>query len=313
MKILYELSFETDRKESFQIGMFESRAKAQKQAARYLQTVPGFMDYFCIPHIAEIPCIEPAGNHVYRFCGWNWDHSGDEQDCIFSSYYGSRETAETEMALAREETLREEWTLDRYTIGQCDWAEGFAREYADGEKAPTLHEIRSILQNATETQSLTEILFRDEDLNKYMFPLAVSDELFLAAEDHDFQLDGFTVRRIRDVEKISGRIGLYEKIIKEEGLLDSLPKAHPDITNWETLFRDLKSRTENVIIEGDRDENTNFFMIGQILDAGSDSVTIRRFDADGIWDIEPQILSYADIFSVTFASRYIRIFSKYVR
>jgi hypothetical protein len=39
---------------------------------------------------------------------------------------------------------------------------------------------------------------------------------------------------------------------------------------------------------------------------------MRGFDADGIWDEEPTEILFSNVTSVTFGSRYVEVFSKYV-
>ena len=64
---------------------------------------------------------------VYRFWGWNVNDAADEVDILESDCYTNRADAEAACKKAQIATPREEWALDTYTIGQCDWQEGFVR------------------------------------------------------------------------------------------------------------------------------------------------------------------------------------------
>ena len=83
--------------------------------------------------------------------------------------------------------------------------------------------------------------------------------------------------------------------------------------SWESVFNDLKSLGENVIVESEslKDDESDF-VIGRIEKVYRHLAYVRHFDADGIWQDSLRRLAYTDITSVTFDSRYVRIFSKYL-
>ena len=62
------------------------------------------------------------------------------------------------------------------------------------------------------------------------------------------------------------------------------------------------------IVPGDSE-----FVIGRIEKIYKKFVYIRNFDADGIWDDSPIRVPYTEITNVTFASRYVDVFSKYLK
>lgn len=140
MDKLYDLTFYSnpngDYEDSFFIGLFLTQAEAEIVAERYRKEVPGFKDYDCDYRIAAFPVIGDADSieRVYRFIGWNTNEDLDEVDIIISSCFTARERAETEYQTAQEKYPREEWTLDCYTIGHCDWREGFVRCYPGGDE-----------------------------------------------------------------------------------------------------------------------------------------------------------------------------------
>ena len=133
MDTLFSLTFYTqpngNDRERFHIGLFTSYEKAEQIEARYRKEVAGFKDYKCDAEIAEIPVIGRRGNtmQVYRFWGWNVNDAADEVDILESDCYTNRADAEAACKKAQIATPREEWALDTYTIGQCDWQEGFVR------------------------------------------------------------------------------------------------------------------------------------------------------------------------------------------
>ena len=71
--------------------------------------------------------IDMEPQQVYRFQGWNVNEDLDEIDIWESDCYVSWEQAQADYEKAQIKMPREEWTLNRYVIGQCDWQEGFIR------------------------------------------------------------------------------------------------------------------------------------------------------------------------------------------
>lgn len=318
MDVLYDLAIcsfpNDDDREWSGIGLFASRAEAEQAAREYLTTVPGFKDYYCEAVITEVPVIGSgkAAGEVFRFMGWNTDVGGDETDISNSPCYVCRQDALAALEEARKTAPRQEWTLDRWVIGERAWQEGFVREYPDGRIAPTLQEIRNILLEATDPRQLVKVTFHYSDMDRYFFPLKVGTDLFLAAEEFDFLLDGFTVRRVRDVEAAAMRDGIYSRIMAAEGWLDRITVPDLDISGWKSVFNSLQQLGRNIIVEEEHLNKESHFAIGFIRAVEEDYILLQRFDADGIWDDAPIQIFFDAITSVTFDSRYINVFSKYL-
>lgn len=173
----------------------------------------------------------------------------------------------------------------------------------------TLQQVRDTLSRCIDPRSICAVEFEYDDNKHYYFPAAVGEQLFLGAEEDDFILDGFCIRRIRDVYEISDRAGVYQKIFEAEGLtrFDAPPV---DISDWHSVFTSLREMGRNVIVE--REYEDGFFCIGRIEEVAEDHLLLRHFDADGVWAEEPVRIEFRDVTSVTFGSRYINVFSKYV-
>ena len=136
----------------------------------------------------------------------------------------------------------------------------------------------------------------------------MGEGLFLSAVDDDFLLNGFTIRRLRDIFDLDSRKGIYQTIAEREGLTDfDVPEV--DITNWQTVFTCLQKLGKHIIVE--REYEPDFFRLGVIEAVGEDHAVFRHYDADGIWQ-EPRRIDYREITSVTFDDRYANTFSKYV-
>jgi hypothetical protein len=85
------------------------------------------------------------------------------------------------------------------------------------------------------------------------------------------------------------------------------------MTNWETIFRSLQIRNSNIIVEKETLETDKCeFVIGRIEKIYKNFAYIRHFDADGVWQNKPYKIPYTEITSITFNSRYLNFYSKYL-
>ena len=76
---------------------------------------------------------------------------------------------------------------------------------------------------------------------------------------------------------------------------------------WNIIFRSLKDMNRYVMIETE-----DVIYVGAIMGIRKQSVTVNHFDADGVWQDEPARIRFKDIQSVTFGSRYVDVFSRYI-
>jgi hypothetical protein len=74
----------------------------------------------------------------------------------------------------------------------------------------------------------------------------------------------------------------------------------------------LKLSIKNIIIEKqDIDEDNREFVIGRIEKIYKNFAYVWHFDADGIW-YDAIKVPFSEITNITFGSRYIEVFSKYL-
>jgi len=143
--------------------------------------------------------------------------------------------------------------------------------------------------------------------------LLANDKLFLSAEENDFLINGYQIRRFHDMEKVEIKDDLCYEILLKENIINSIITPKIDITNLETVFQSIKALDVNIIIEREiLNKEECIFIIGRIEKICKKFVYVRHFDADGIWEDKPYKIPYRDITSLTFNSRYVEVFSKYV-
>lgn len=177
----------------------------------------------------------------------------------------------------------------------------------------TKQQIREVFRACMEQKMLCRTFMKYDDFYRYYVPLGMNERFFLGAEEDDFLLDGFCIRLFRDVKKAEVKNDICLGIIKKEGLLDHLITPEIDLSRWQTIFLSLSGIGRNIIVEGERtDHAASQFAIGRIERVTAKCVFLRHFDGDGIWQKEPYEIPYSEITSVTFGSRYVEMFSKYL-
>lgn len=313
MAYLYELEIQSfpngDGCERYGIGIFRTHQEAEETARRYLCEVKGFKDYDCAYTITETELIgDENAKAVYAWSGWNTDQDENEIDILFGPVYSDHDAAQAAFDAAKAAHERQEWALSCWQVGKCEWAEGFQREYPSGRLAPTLTELREGLRALIDPRTMCGIEYEYSDHVQYGFPLAVGERLFLMAIDDDFILNGFTVRRLRDIYELGDRKGIYQTIAEQEGLTN-FDAPDVDLTDWRSVFTSLQKLGKHIIVE--REYEPDFFRLGKIKSVGKDHVVLDHYDGDGIWQ-EPARIEYRVITSVTFDDRYANTFSKYV-
>ena len=170
-----------------------------------------------------------------------------------------------------------------------------------------------LLQKSVEQKPLLRLFLKYDAYYSYWFPFGASQKLLLAAKEDDFIIDGFSIRRISDIKKVAFKDDKCNEILKAEKVLDSLSAPEIDLSDWHSAFLSLQKLNKNIIIQHESLEETEWdFWIGRIEKVLKTKVVFRHFDADGIWQEEPYEIPFSRITSVTFDSRYVNVFSKYV-
>ena len=174
-------------------------------------------------------------------------------------------------------------------------------------------DIKKIVADAMNPVSFCKVLFKYDVNYRYCFPLAVSDKFFLSAVEDEFLINGYTIRRFCDTKDVHIVEGKFQEMFVAEGVIGSLDTPCIDITDWYSVFISLKKMNKNIIVEKeDKDEDDWLFAIGEIAKVTKTKVYMKHFDADGIWQDELWGIPYTQITSVSFGSRYVEVFSKYV-
>ncbi len=169
--------------------------------------------------------------------------------------------------------------------------------------------IITCIENASGTYELCRCSFEYEKNYRYFYILDFNAKLFLGTEEEDFQLNGFSIRRIADIKRIETRQDACTLINRKQEILKSVKKPPVNLGSWQTVFESLERLKCIIIIENELKE---FFAIGRILKVKKKSLLFQEFDADGNWQPESEI-EFADITSITFKDRYSSTWQKYLK
>ena len=102
-------------------------------------------------------------------------------------------------------------------------------------------------------------------------------------------------------------------MIQAEKISEKILVPDIDILDWQTIFTSLKEQNKNIIVENEKAEEDDYsFVIGRIIKTTKIKVVMQHFDADGIWEEEFYEVPYTKITSVSFGTRYVETFSKYL-
>ena len=174
-------------------------------------------------------------------------------------------------------------------------------------------DIKILLNNSIEKRQLCRVKFDYDGNTWFVFPLLTNDKLFLCANEDDFILNGYSIRRFKDVVKAEYQEGKILSMIQEEKISERIIDPNIDMSDWQTIFTSLKEQNKNIIIENEKVEEDDYsFVIGRIIKVTKTKVVMQHFDADGIWEEELYEIPYSKITSVSFDTRYVNVFSKYL-
>ena len=174
-------------------------------------------------------------------------------------------------------------------------------------------EINAVLEEACR-QTLLCHMFLKADPNCYScFPIKASEDLFLYVDEQDFRLDGYVVRRMKDIVEISSKVDITNDILENEGVTAQIQKPDIDVSSWEGVLSYLSANKKNAIFESeDRNSGNIDYVIGRIEKIDDRYLYVRAFDTNGKWEEKATRIAFSELLSIAFETRYVEVFSKYL-
>lgn len=169
-----------------------------------------------------------------------------------------------------------------------------------------------IISSAKGTYDICRCYFDYHRNYWYFYILDYSEKFLFGIEENDFQLNGFQIRKISDLNKIEIKDDLCTKINKDKRILDNVNAPAVDLSSWQNIFSTLTDVTKYLIVENEHEKkNGPYFYIGKVKKIKRSSIIFSPFDADGKWFDDVELL-FSEITSVTFGDRYSKAYSEYV-
>lgn len=162
---------------------------------------------------------------------------------------------------------------------------------------------------------ITRIVGKKTTVTSNGYIVDYSDDFILFQEAGDFRVSQYNISPLNQVQKIrfSKNDQYYNQIMIWEGEVEKAGINYKvDLSNWQAIFKSLKSCGLNIIVECE-DPAIGSFTIGPIIKATKKMVYIQNFDISGFLDEEPTSIDFESITKVQFDDRYINVFSKYLR
>lgn len=110
-------------------------------------------------------------------------------------------------------------------------------------------EIKLLLKQAQKYKIVANVDFRFDVRYYNLIPLIANEKLFLCINENDFIFDGFSIFRLKDIKKIEVKEDFCDKILRDEGLIDTIETPNIDISDWKSVFQNLKAMDKNIIVE----------------------------------------------------------------
>lgn len=169
------------------------------------------------------------------------------------------------------------------------------------------------LKQTIDNQDLVAIKCKYNSDVLFMYSLNVNEEFYFGVEEYDFELSGYQIRKINDIENFVIVNNFSSKINEFEGLKDEMIDYPIDLTSFETIFDYLKESQQIISIEREYNDDDAFFLIGKIIKVSNDEIWFKDFDINGIWNEDVNIVPLDIITTIRFNSKYINTWAKYIK
>lgn len=171
------------------------------------------------------------------------------------------------------------------------------------------------IEKCMESSSLCAIS-RDyiDTFSLYGYPVDASGELVAISFIYDFMPDGYKIIRKKDITDVfcGAAERFLDKVIKNEHKDFKPELKNIKLSTMKALCDELMSSGQIVTLECE-DFEENIVLIGKIASIDGNLVSIKTFDALGVWDKEISSVELDDITCITIDNSYVNIISKYLR
>lgn len=170
------------------------------------------------------------------------------------------------------------------------------------------------------TNTLTEAL-KDNNLVKFVtkedcgsevyrgFVIGLTDQFVATNDVLEWHTDGL---RIYALDKLSGFVRneaeeKSQEILKWNGVKASSHYGWLKLNSYKEIFTSLQNNCKTVVVVYD-----NIAVVGEIIKISNDKVSIKGFDANGVWEDELLEVSFEEITHICAEDEYSKVLRAYV-
>ena len=165
----------------------------------------------------------------------------------------------------------------------------------------------NILNRSKETRKMVTCYFTYDASYVHYYVLDVNEKFVCAAEEFDFMIKGYEIRKISRLQKCRMRNDKTDEINEIFGVTRQIEFLNINLSNWRSIFKYLHDLDDYVELECCNDGTCYY---GKILKVNRSSILFWDFDADGVWQ-EPIEIPFKDIDGVVWDSWYLNGWQDY--
>ena len=178
-------------------------------------------------------------------------------------------------------------------------------------------ETKQMLEQGRKGQNLLAV-YRD-DISAEDFsgiPTQIGKELALFRRINDFQKDGWTAVRLRDITfaETMDNCLFVQRVMKGEHLADKLNESGLAAENWKVLFESIRKNWGGwVTLDVSGEDGEDGFYLGRITGLTSSDLYLRPVLADGTPAPDDVTLSFEEIQTASVGGRYLETYRRYCK
>ena len=177
----------------------------------------------------------------------------------------------------------------------------------------TEKEIIETAKRAAEEKLFCSLICKFEYEPRHILPLKVSEGLFVSAIESGMGFDGYLVERFENVGSLAALDPAAGKLAREKGLFFTVETDLPEAGSLQQVFAYLVNNSECVCLElGSPDSREVAFETGLCVDCSDTGFSIIRFGSDLRRDRSATFLPYSSLIRLTFATKALRTYKKYL-
>lgn len=98
----------------------------------------------------------------------------------------------------------------------------------------------SVLRECVEKHHICRCFYEYDKSYWYYYINDFNDKFVLGQEENDFELNGYTIRKIDELQKAEIKNDVCEEINRLNGVAEQIKAPKIDISSWKSIFNSLR-------------------------------------------------------------------------